>query len=403
MTVFWLVAAALTAAVAVILIRALRQGADAVPAAERADLDFYRTQLRDIDADMAQGRTLPAEAERLRTEVSRRLLEAARQMRAAEGPLLPAASIAPAAVLVAACMLGAVALYTHLGAPGYPDLPLAGRIAAADALHESRPRQVEAEEGRMRPAPPQPDAATTSLMVQLRAAVAARPDDARGLALLAQNEARLGNLRAASDAQARLIALPGRVASADEQAGLGELLILQAGGYVSPEAEAVLVAALARDPANGTARYYSGLMFAQLGRPDRAFDLWSALLADGPPDAPWMAAVTAQIADVAARAGVAYEPPALPGPDAAAVAGAAALPEAERQAMIEGMVGQLSARLAAEGGEVEEWARLISSLAVLGRVDDARAAYDRARAAFEGLSAELGFLREAALAAGVAE
>ena len=34
--------------------------------------------------------------------------------------------------------------------------------------------------------------------------------------------------------------------------------------------------------------------------------------------------------------------------------------------MIEGMVAQLSDRLAAEGGSVEDWNRLIRSLAVLG-------------------------------------
>jgi cytochrome c-type biogenesis protein CcmH len=73
----------------------------------------------------------------------------------------------------------------------------------------------------------------------------------------------------------------------------------------------------------------------------------------------------------------------------------------DRQAMIEGMVAQLSDRLASEGGGVEDWDRLIRSLAVLERLDEAQTIYDEAKVRFAGRPAELSFLRLAAVEAGL--
>jgi cytochrome c-type biogenesis protein CcmH len=71
--------------------------------------------------------------------------------------------------------------------------------------------------------------------------------------------------------------------------------------------------------------------------------------------------------------------------------------------MIRGMVDQLAARIDAEGGSPDEWARLVTSLAVLG--DTARAAETWARAQ-DHFAADPGGLETvaaAARAAGVAE
>jgi len=113
---------------------------------------------------------------------------------------------------------------------------------------------------------------------RLRKAMADRPDDPRGFQLLAENEAALGNFVAAYQAQARLIALKGDTATADDYADYAEMMILAAGGYVSPEAEKALGTALGMDAGNAPALYYIGLMEAQVGRPDRTFAIWRQLL-----------------------------------------------------------------------------------------------------------------------------
>ena len=405
MIAFWIAAGGIGLVVLALFVLALIRARAEIASAAEYDLKVYRDQLAEIDRDLARGTLPPEEADRQRTEVSRRLLEADRT-RAKADASASTRGIAVAVALIAAVIGGSYWAYLRLGAPGYPDLPLATRLAMSDEMRANRPpqAQMEADAEASRPAPIEPEPEFAQLMDQLRAAVAERPDDARGLELLAANEARLGNLPAARVAQERLIGLKGETATAEDHAALAELMIMAAGGLVSAEAEAQLTEALTLDPRNGTARYYYGLMAAQVGRFDRTFGLWEPLLREGPPDAPWIAPIRAQIADVAARAGVSYTlppDPALPGPDGDAVAAAEEMSEADRQAMIEGMVAQLGSRLATEGGTVEEWARLISSLAVLERQDEAAEIYAEALERFAGSPAQQSFLREAALNAGL--
>lgn len=404
---FWAAAGGMAVAVAALMVLALLRARAEVAQAAEYDLKVYRDQLSEIERDLARGTLAPEEAERLRTEVSRRLLEADRALRAGTGTGAAEAGSRVGLIVAAGVMLaligGSFAVYSRVGAPGYPDLPLAKRLAISDELRASRPSQAEMEAAAAGslPAPMEPDAEFAALMTQLRAAVAARPDDPRGLELLAANEARLGNRVAARAAMEGLVRARGDAATAEDHAALAEAMILAAGGRVSPEAEAALTEALTRAPRNALARYYFGVMAAQVGRFDRTFGLWRPLLEEGPPDAPWIAPIRAQIAEVAQLAGVAYDPPATPGPDAADIAAAADMTPEENQAMIESMVARLGARLADEGGTVEDWVRLISSLAVLGRMDEAQAIYAEALGVFEGSPSQRSFLREGALNAGL--
>ncbi len=396
---FWVAAGAMLAGVALVLVQALRR----VPGTVVTDAGLYRDQLAEVDRDLARGTVEPAEAVRLRSEIGRRVLDAARASGASTATAAPVTaqqSVWPI-VAVAAALLAAVLLYDRLGAWGYPDLPLADRLAQSDQMMRDRPRQAEAEAKATALPTVAPDAEFADLMTKLRAAVAARPGDVQGLELLARNEAEIGNLVAAEAAMVQLIAAKGDDATADDHASLAELRIRAAGGYVSPEAEADLVRALQKDAKNPVARYFSGLLFAQGGRQDRTFVLWSRLLNDSPADAPWVPLIRAQLPDIAARAGVQYELPPLKGPTAGDVADAAGQSPADQAAMVEGMVAQLSDRLASEGGTVEEWAQLIRALGVLKREGEAAAIYAEAKATFAGQASSLSFLKEAAVGAGL--
>lgn len=404
---FWITAGAMSIAVLAVLVRSLfRAEEEDAPPAALVDMQVYRDQLAEADRDLARGTLSEAEAQRVRTEIARRLLEADRALKAG-APEASSRGRWVAATVTAVLVLGGVAVYQQIGLPWYPDLPIAARIADADARMASRPSQAEAVAGT--PATPAPtvDAEFAALMEKLRAAVdPATATDLRGLDLLARNEAALGNTALAEAAMRRIIALKADAATAEDFATLAELMIRAAGGYVSPEAEAELVRALEIDPRNGIARYFSGLMLVQGGRYDLAFQLWEPLLRESPPEAPWVQPLRGQLEDVAARAGIPYSLPeaeGAPGPSAGDVAAAAAMTPEERQAMIEGMVAQLGDRLATEGGSAEEWARLITSLAMLGRTDEAREIYAEAQRVFEGRSVELQGLREAAVTAGMAE
>lgn len=372
---FWGTSGAMVLAVAVALLSALRRRHGGGAPAAAYDIQVYRDQFAEIDRDVARGTLAPEDADRLRTEVSRRVLGADRAMTAA--PVSNDGARGIMAALIVAALAGGVWGYLRLGAPGYRDIPLSARIAAAEERRANRPAQAQAEALVALPAPATSDAEFAGLMKRLRDAVRQRPDDLQGLALLARNEASLGNFTAARAAQEALIATKGTGVMAQDHADLAEIMIAAAGGYVSPEAEDVLEQALTLDAENGTARYYAGLMLGQVGRYDLGFRLWQPLV-DDPTDAPWLPALRAQIEDMALRAGVEFT---LPPPSGLTP---------------EGMVAQLSDRLANEGGPPEDWARLIMSLHVLGKADQASVILTEARTVFAGNAAALSIIEAAA-------
>lgn len=398
---FWGLTALLTLVVVATLSAGLLRGRKDVRPSAAYDLDVYRDQLKEVERDLARGVVSEADAERARTEVSRRILAADAALSqdvataGGQGGMLVAALTS---VLIAG---GAYLLYLDLGAPGYGDLALSDRIERAEILRAERPGQAVAEAGLPETmagaAAASPD--YVALVERLRDTVATRPDDLQGHVLLVQSEAQLGNFAAAYAAQARVIEIKGKKATGADYADYADLMILAAGGYVSPEAEAILERALSLDPSNGTATYYMGLMMAQTGRPDAALRIWDQLLRAGPPEAPWIPPIEAQIDDIAVRAGVNYARPGIGsgrGPTAEDIEAASEMSPAERMEMIQGMVSGLSDRLATEGGPVEDWARLISALGVLGQQQQARAVLENARSAFDGDPQAADILNEAA-------
>ncbi|KIT15975.1 c-type cytochrome biogenesis protein CcmI [Jannaschia aquimarina] len=400
---FWLVAAGLTLGVTLIVVRGLTARETGAP--DAPDVDVYKDQLRELDRDVARGTLTNAEAEAARAEVARRLL-AADQSAQSIRPATPGRT-ALGAVIVALCVaaIGAVT-YGCIGAPGYPDMPLAGRVATIEAARAERPGQAVAE-AEVPNAPPPADAPaeTVAMVEQLRDVLQNRPDDLRGWQLAASVEAGMNNLEAAWRAQDRVIAILGDAATAEGFAILAELMIQAAGGYVSPEAERALAEALRRDPTNGLARYYTGLMFAQGGRADRAWPIWRRLYSDSPADAPWLPTIAAQLERISQLAGdptPLEDIPRATGPSQDQIEAAGDMTPEERMEMIGSMVQGLAERLASQGGPPGDWARLITAYGVLGRSDAAAAVYAEAQLVFQDAPAALDTLARAAERAGLA-
>lgn len=408
---FWVIAGVLALAVGGPMVLALLRGRAGKVPAVACDVQVYRDQLREVGRNMERGIVTGEEAAQVRVEVSRRLLKAdkAAQAAAAPGTAPGAVSLFSAALIGVLVVGGTMALYNRIGAPGYSDLPLKQRIADAEAARANRRSQAaaEADLAVRGSVTPRADPQFMDLMEKLRATVTERPDDVRGQMLLARNEAMLGNFPAAQKAQAQAIVLKGADVTAANHADQADLLILAAGGYVSPEAEATLTRALAIDPRNGPARYYTGLLYLQTGRPDLAFRIWRALLSESTPQAPWFGPIASQIQRVAALAGERYTPPAAAaparGPGAADIEAAGDMTPEDRMNMIRSMVEGLSDRLATGGGPPEDWARLIDALGVLGDTGQAGAIWTEAQTVFAEPSDALATIRAAAVRARVAK
>lgn len=410
---FWLPALAISLIVVSLAILALQRGAAVrgATSGKKREMRIYADQLREIERDLGRGLVTAEEADRLRAETARRLLDADKTT-ATELRQSPRAMRGLALLLVLAMPVGAGAFYWVAGAPMMRDLPLATRFAEAQQLRVERPSQTALEAAWQaspnRPPAPQPDAQYLELMAQLRAALVERPEDLRGLRLLASNEANLGDFAASAAAWVRVIELQGPQAPVADMIALAETMVQAAGGAVSPEAESVLERVLQRDPTNGPARYYLGLSLGQTGRPDLTFRLWRGLLEDSSPDDPWVPIIRNEIEQLAEIAGVRYTLPPLAaqglrGPSAEDMQAAAGMSDADRQEMIGGMVEGLAARLANQGGTPEDWARLIGALGVLGQTERARAILGEARQVFVDDAGALAQIEAAAEQLGATE
>ena len=407
---FWIISAALALLIAALFALALltRRAEAEHPAAY--DLRIYRDQLKEVERDLARGVINEADAERIRTEVGRRVLAADAQLAIADvsSQQPRALTIVIAATIALILTGGGVAIYTQLGTPCLGDLPHKARLQASQDLYSSRSSH-EAFLARLpvRNAPQQ-EAGYLELVERLREAVASRPDELQGQQFLAQSEARLGNYAAARAAQSAVIRLKGEAVGASDFVTMAQMYITEADGYVSPEAEAALRRALRADRTDPVARYFLGQMWLQNDRPDRAFGLWSQLLNEGPEEAPWIAPIRQSIDDIAWLAGVEYTQPApsematdMPGPTVQDIENAGEMTPEERQEMVQSMVQRLNDRLATEGGTPEEWARLISAYGSLGDEGRARAIWLEAQQRFADTPDALETVRRGAARAGV--
>lgn len=358
---FWPIAAILTLLVTFATVLPLfRREANAAPARALHDAAVYRAQLGELEHDRARGLIGEEEARTARAEIARRLLRASDGGAEARPARRSRASAAGLAGLAVALVLpvGTVLLYDRWGSPEMPDAPLVARDLA---------REVP------------PDVAL--LIAEVEKRLAAEPEDGEGWGAIAPVYLQLGEGAKAAHAFRRAIALRG--ASAQAVAGLGEALVQEAQGRVTPEAEAEFRRALALDPDWSPARFFLALGLSQDERVAEAEAAWSELLRTGPADAPWRPIAQAALADARAKLG-----DETPGPDAQAVADAAALSPVERDAMVRGMVDGLADRLQSAPNDVEGWKRLIRSHLVLGDEPAARAALGRAAAVFPPASVE---------------
>ncbi|MEM7422852.1 MAG: c-type cytochrome biogenesis protein CcmI [Pseudomonadota bacterium] len=381
--------------------RRKRLGQDAM------DTQVFRDQLEELDRDLVRGTINAAEAEGARTEIARRLLTATQraQNNGALSPAPASRSSGVAAVSLLVVPLAAAALYSVVGAPGQSDAPYAARdaerrAAAQEQSAPRRPTQLDAEAAiaaspaEQTPPPAAADPQYLTLVEQLRTVVANRPDDPEGHRLLANALMRIGRWAEGWRIQERLIALMGADATADQHAAQAEAMVMAAGGYVSPAAEAVIGRALTLDRSSALGRFYGGLALRQAGRIDAAIGVWEDLRADAPQDAPYLPFVDEMLAETRRAQG------SEPGPTREDIEAASRMTDQDRSAMIEGMVAGLEERLTGSGGDVEEWVRLMNAYTRLNRKSDAQRVFALALSV-QGDATARSFLREKALLMGL--
>lgn len=79
---------------------------------------------------------------------------------------------------------------------------------------------------------------------------------------------------------------------------LGNGLVAQNGGRMSPAAELAFAKGLSLAPQHPGPRFFYGLALLQQGKVDQGLDLWKHILRDAPPDVSWRPNLAARIAIV---------------------------------------------------------------------------------------------------------
>lgn len=267
----WIVfALVLTATLATVLYPLLRAPK---PAAARADYDLavYRAQLAEVEADVERGLVTADQADAVRLEVQRRVLEGAKAGGAAPTDDRSARRLA-AIVIALIVPIGAGLFYASRGNPQLADRPYADRL-------EHDPAVILA-----------------NAAGQMEKQLAAKPS-ARGYQQLSSLYVQQRDFAHAATAIRRAIALGANDAS--DWGMLGETIVLSNDGIVAPPALSAFARALQLDAREPRARFYAGLAEAQIGNLKSAVAIWRDLEDASQADAPWLPLLRQQMATVA--------------------------------------------------------------------------------------------------------
>lgn len=334
----WVVFAGMTVlAVLAVLWPLSRPRAAAV--AGDADRPFYRDQIAEIERDLARGLMTGSEAEAAKAEAGRRLLRAtaaADPDAAAVGEPALRRRRAVSGLALSLVPILALGVYGLVGSPQIPAAPLSARLPG-------KADQIDLAEA----------------IARIEAHLQKEPQDGRGWDVIAPVYVRLGRIEEGVRAYETALRLIGRDAA--RLTAYGEALVLANDGVVAKEAREAFEQALKTDAGIAKARFYLARAAEQDGQIDKAKEGYAALLSSSPANAPWLPAVREELARLEGTPGA---------------------PPPTRDAIV-GMVEGLAARLDAQGGTAEEWARLLRSYAVLGDRPKAAAALAKARTALK--------------------
>lgn len=368
----WAVLAGLTAIVVLILVRPLAATGtnDRVP--EAFDAAVYRDQLKEIESDRARDLIGEEQAEAARVEVSRRLLAADSKARVADRAAGGSTRARAAMIAVGAALpLLALGLYLVFGSPRAPDQPLAARLE-----NPASDRNLEA------------------LVARVEARLRQHPEEGEGWEVIAPVYLSWRRYGDAAEAYEQAIRLLGP--SAKRLSGQGQALVLANNGVVTEEARQALQQSHKLDGTLIEPRILLAIAKEQDGQFAAAIADWQALLAAADAEAPWRAMLEQRIAlaethlagkplpEAETPASSQAEAPAKGGPSASDLAAAQAMSPAERQAMIEQMVGRLAARLDQDASDLPGWLKLVRAYSLLDRKNDALKALQRAKNQFSG-------------------
>lgn len=284
--VFWILIAALVLLALAWLVPTLRRDAGAEERATRRELnaEVYRSQIEDLDRDLAEGSLDPAQHGAAREELRRRLLADAAEAEARPDRSAPRLTLA---LVVLGLPLAALGLYALKGSP---QLVRFGAAAPVGGLltGETAPESLALE----RPS-----------LAQLRDHLARNPQDGRAWVMAARLHAEREDWTEATEAYRRAVESSRKVAGdAGVLVEYADVVAMGQGGQLIGTPETLVKRALLLNGRHPRALELAGSAAFEQGRYTEAANYWKELLAQVPAGAPMHAPLVAAIARAERRA-----------------------------------------------------------------------------------------------------
>lgn len=381
----WLSLAAMTALAVGLALLPLVRSPRAASSRHEHNLAVYRAQLDELRQERERGLIGAREAAAAELEIKRRMLADADDT-VRRGPASTGAAKGLALAIAIGLPLFSLAVYWQLGSPAQPAAPFAQREAMRQQL-------VEGPAGAGAGVP-----SVESLVARLEERAEAEPADLETWLRLGRAYSLMERHEAAASAYRQVLALRDDLPSV--HAALGEALIMAADGIVTEPARGAFVRALALDPVEPRARFYQGLALAQRGQQDEALAAWVDLLEDTPPDAPWLAALRVQIAELAAALG--RDPDQLLPPERQVAGTGVGPPGADGPVELRARALRLETQLENDPKDWQGWIELARLWGGLGEAERARVALERGEAAYADAPFVQEQFRQAAMELGLA-
>jgi len=369
---FWIIAGLLTLITIVVTVLPVFAKTQTPGSSLDYDKEIYKSRLLEIEADLSLGKVTKGEYEYTLAEEGRRFLALAN----ADQPKNTFVGLSPsrsatigAFTAIILIPLIAIGSYSRLGAIDTPDQPLIARLNA--------------------------DPGGQSIQILLQRAesqLAKNPADGRGWLVVAPVYMRLNRPRDAANAFRNAIRILGPTAELQTQ--LGEALAVSDGGVITEEARLLFEQAAASDPSNTKPQFFLAIALNQAGQFEEAVIAWNKVIANSPPDAPWVNIARQQLKLAQEK----ISPDAPGNPTTEDIKAASELSPTERQDFINSMVDRLAGELEDNPQNKPGWRRIIRSLTVLKRNDDALEAIETAMLVFKDDAEFLAELEEIKLA-----
>ncbi len=311
--------------------------------------------MAEIETEHDLGKITDEEYEYTLAEEGRRLLALANSSDTKSRPMTTSGKVAVFGALLAIVLIPLIALigYSSWGAANLSDQPLQARLEA-----DPRGQSIQV------------------LLQRAERQLQKNPSDARGWLVVAPVYMRLNRPQEAATAFRNAMRILGP--SAELQTQLGEAIAVSASGVVTEEARILFEKAAAADPNSAKPKFFLAIAKNQAGEYEEAVAAWEELIAKSSPSAPWLDVAKQQLQFAKSK----LNPDAPGNPTREDIEAAGEMSASERQDFINSMVDRLAGELEDNPNNKPGWRRIIRSLGVLGRKEDALDAITTAQQVF---------------------